>query len=337
VGLLPVAEVQRPAAVGQPAHDDPVAAQHLHAIDAQVLARLLRSLGHHQPPGNERSDIPGPAGLDRQLPEIHRLALPHQFLTGGGAAHLGRHIQHLAEHRQLLQGVLHPLGRLRLLQIGQQPTDLPQRLGGVRSHAQGHPPRGAEQVAQQRQGRALDPLEQQRRPAGPQSAVTDLGNLQVGVHLDPDALELPEPLQLLDEIPEIGELHAQLRWLVDGVKISFIAETAVAEAQAQTMHTPTPPPLVSVVIVNYNGGPYLLNTVASALSSTVPIELFVVDNGSVDGRHWIGAWRWALGKAADTGVKSGFSWQPTQLFDSPGRAYCQISSLPTTFLSPSRT
>ncbi len=51
------------------------------------------------------------------------------------------------------------------------------------------------------------------------------------------------------------------------------------------MNSPTPPPrpLVSVIIVNYNGGHYLLDTVGSALVSTVPIELFVVDNGSVDG------------------------------------------------------
>jgi GT2 family glycosyltransferase/nucleoside-diphosphate-sugar epimerase len=47
--------------------------------------------------------------------------------------------------------------------------------------------------------------------------------------------------------------------------------------------TTRPRPLVSIVIVNYNGGPYLLDSVRSALASTVPIELFVVDNGSVDG------------------------------------------------------
>lgn len=51
------------------------------------------------------------------------------------------------------------------------------------------------------------------------------------------------------------------------------------------MHSTTSPPrpLVSVIVVNYNGGSYLLNTVGSALASTVSIELFVVDNGSVDG------------------------------------------------------
>ena len=50
-----------------------------------------------------------------------------------------------------------------------------------------------------------------------------------------------------------------------------------------TAPTSSPRPLVSVIIVNYNGGHYLLDTVSSALVSTVSIELFVVDNGSIDG------------------------------------------------------
>lgn len=45
-------------------------------------------------------------------------------------------------------------------------------------------------------------------------------------------------------------------------------------------------PLVSVIIVNYNGGRYLLETVRSAFASTVPIEVFVVDNGSIDDSVW---------------------------------------------------
>ncbi len=42
-------------------------------------------------------------------------------------------------------------------------------------------------------------------------------------------------------------------------------------------------PLISIIIVNYNGGDYLLDTVQSALASTVAIEVFVVDNASMDG------------------------------------------------------
>jgi len=42
-------------------------------------------------------------------------------------------------------------------------------------------------------------------------------------------------------------------------------------------------PLVSVAIVNFNGGAFLLDTVRSVLASTVPIEVWVVDNASSDG------------------------------------------------------
>ena len=40
---------------------------------------------------------------------------------------------------------------------------------------------------------------------------------------------------------------------------------------------------VSVVVVNFNAGDELLHTVSSALASTVPVEVLVVDNASTDG------------------------------------------------------
>lgn len=42
-------------------------------------------------------------------------------------------------------------------------------------------------------------------------------------------------------------------------------------------------PMVSIVIVNFNGGELLTRTTASALASSIPVEVFVVDNGSSDG------------------------------------------------------
>ena len=42
-------------------------------------------------------------------------------------------------------------------------------------------------------------------------------------------------------------------------------------------------PVVSVVIVNFNGGPLLNETVRAVLCSSVPVEVFVSDNGSKDG------------------------------------------------------
>ena len=41
--------------------------------------------------------------------------------------------------------------------------------------------------------------------------------------------------------------------------------------------------VVSVVIVNFNGGPLLSEAVRAALHSSVPVEVFVSDNGSEDG------------------------------------------------------
>ena len=41
--------------------------------------------------------------------------------------------------------------------------------------------------------------------------------------------------------------------------------------------------LVSVIVVNFNGGRLLAETVRSALASTVPVEVIVADNGSADG------------------------------------------------------
>lgn len=43
-----------------------------------------------------------------------------------------------------------------------------------------------------------------------------------------------------------------------------------------------PLPVVSVVIVNFNAGPLLSKVVEAALSSSIPVEVFVSDNGSTD-------------------------------------------------------
>jgi len=42
-------------------------------------------------------------------------------------------------------------------------------------------------------------------------------------------------------------------------------------------------PLVSVVVINFNAGPLLVQCVRSVLDSTVPVEVIVCDNGSGDG------------------------------------------------------
>jgi GT2 family glycosyltransferase len=39
---------------------------------------------------------------------------------------------------------------------------------------------------------------------------------------------------------------------------------------------------ISVIIVNYNAGQWLAECVQSVLASTVPVEVFISDNGSTD-------------------------------------------------------
>ena len=77
--LAPVLKIQRAAAMRQPAHDDLVRRDHLLAVDAEILARLVRPARDHQAPGDQRRDIAGPAGLDRQLAQIHVACLPTRF------------------------------------------------------------------------------------------------------------------------------------------------------------------------------------------------------------------------------------------------------------------
>src|SRR5207249_3189887 len=65
----------------------------------------------------------------------------------------------------------------------------------------------AEQVAHHREAAALDAGEQQGRPARLVDAAVDLGRLQIGVDLLPDADQLPRPLQVGDAFLKTAITH----------------------------------------------------------------------------------------------------------------------------------
>ena len=150
MGLLEIAEIERPAALRQPAHDDLVRADDLLAVDAQVLARFTRAFADDQAPGNQRPGVTRPTGLYGQAREIDVLAFPDHFLAGWRAHLLGRHVEHLLEQRQLVPGVAQALGRFRFLQVGEQLADLAQSGRVLLTHAQRHPLDRAKQVGQHR-------------------------------------------------------------------------------------------------------------------------------------------------------------------------------------------
>ena len=102
-----------------------------------------------------------------------------------------------------------PLRRLHLEHVAEPRADVVERRRAER-HA--HAPLGPELVDQQRVLRALDVLEQERRPAGLHDAVDDLGDLEVGIDLGGDANELALALEQRDPLAEIagGAIAASL-------------------------------------------------------------------------------------------------------------------------------
>ncbi|MCY1432796.1 hypothetical protein D9M71_488040 [compost metagenome] len=200
--------------MAEPAHDHLVAADHLLAIDAEVLPLLVRALGDGQAPGDQRGDVAGPAGLHRQLRQVDVVALLDHFLARPVAQHLRRHRQHLPEDRQLRPGVLQPLRRLRLLEEGQQLADLAQFADVLGTHAQGDALGRAEQVAEHRDVVAGGLLEQQRGALGAQRAVAHFGHFQHGGNRHLDALEFAALFQHADEIAQVAILHEGSRWRV---------------------------------------------------------------------------------------------------------------------------
>ena len=200
----------------QPAHDDLVRPQHLLPVDAEILAVLVRPARHHQPPGDQRRDVARPAVLDRQFGEIDILAFPDDLLTRCRRHLFRRHVEHLLQHRQLFPGILQPLGRLGFFKEGEQLAHFAQRLHRFLAHAQRHALRRAKQVGEHRDlllaSLRRRALEKQRRPAGAQHAVADLGHFKMGIDRRRDAFQFAGSFQLRHEVAQIMVFH-RIRYL----------------------------------------------------------------------------------------------------------------------------
>ena len=177
------------------------------AVDAEVLAVLVRAFGDGQAPGDQRADVAGPAGLHREHGQVDVIAFDDHFLAHRVLDHLGRHGNDLAEDRQLRPGILQTLGRLGFLEEGQQLADLAQFADRFGAHAKGHALGRAEQVAEHRDVIAGRVFEQQRRALVAQGAVANLSHFQDRGHRHLDTFQLSALLKLLHEIPKILEFH----------------------------------------------------------------------------------------------------------------------------------
>ena len=208
-----VVEIQRAAAVRQPAHDELVRPQQLLTVDTQVLALGVGAARDHQAPGQERRHVARPAGLDWQAGQVHVLAFPDYFLAGRTLDVLGAHVpQRRLQHRDFGQRVTQALG---LAQRGQQLADVAQGADVVGAHAARHARRRAEQVGQHRHLRraavVLRVLEQQGRARGAQHAVGNLGHFQARGDGRGDALEFAHAFELSEKVSKVAVFHYRSR------------------------------------------------------------------------------------------------------------------------------
>ena len=179
--FCPLQIIQRAATVRQPAHNQPVFAYHLLAIDAEILPLFVRSARHGQTPGNQRSRIARPAPHHRDTRQIDLIAAEHHLLTGGITQPFGRHIQHLLKLRHLVEQIAETSWRFRLFQKGQQLTHFAQGADILLAHAHGHALWRAKQVAQHRHVIPFGVFKQQSGATGTQGAVGNFSHLQFGI------------------------------------------------------------------------------------------------------------------------------------------------------------
>ena len=193
--------------MGEPAHDDAVLADHLLAIDAEVLPALPRPARHRQAPGNQGPRVLRPARLHRQSAQIDVGALPVHFLARRRRALFRRHVEHALEDRELVPQVAQALGRLRFLEIGEQLADFAQLGGVLRTHCGGDARYRAEEIGEHRHLMPARSLKDESGSARAQHAVADLGHLQARRHASADALQLALRLELSDELPKVAVAH----------------------------------------------------------------------------------------------------------------------------------
>ena len=150
--------------------------------------------------GDERSGVARPRGLDRQRAEVDVVAAQHDLLARAVPDDLRPRVGDRLQRLQPAHLRREPLGRLHLEHVGEPGRDVVEPLD---AEGEAHAPLGAELVDQQRMLRRLRALEQQRRPAGADRPVDDLGHLEMRVDLGRDADELALALEQRDPLAQV--------------------------------------------------------------------------------------------------------------------------------------
>ena len=214
-GRRELAEVERAAALRQPAHDHLAPADHLLPIDAEVLAcagasASLRPARDHQAPGDERADVVGPARLHRQGGEIDLVTLEPDLAAGRSRGCDRPHRPQASA--PFVTGDRHrarPLGGSGSLRLASR-TPMSRNsahLGGA--HRPGDPAGGPEQVGQHRNFVTRRIFEKKCRAAGAQDEVTDRCHLMPRRDWLCDPAQLAIVLQRREKLSQIDVFHIE--------------------------------------------------------------------------------------------------------------------------------
>ncbi len=212
VGTREVAEVERAATMGEPAHDDLAPADHLLTIDAQVLPQArrgyrLRPARDRQAPGNQRAGVTWPAGLHRQPGQIDVIAFYNDVLARRAANGRRLHIPYGLEHLQQASRVLETARWLGFLQARQHSAHVTQARQILRAHGQRHPFRGTEQVDQRRNFVTYWMFNQHCRTTSAKYAVSECCHLQPRRYGLDDPSQLASGFELAEEVTQITVFH----------------------------------------------------------------------------------------------------------------------------------
>ena len=204
-----LAKVLCAAAMGQPTHDGGSAPDHLLAVDAQVLPlpRIGPGLGSardDQAPGDQRTDIAWPAGLDRPARQVDRIGLDALLAAWPARAHGGLHVPECLGHFHQPACVGKTAGRFRLAKACQQRTEMAQISHSTGTHPEGHPLGRTKQIDEHFCLETGGLGEQQSRPLSAQRDVGNCRHFEIRRDRFFDPEQFAGPIQACQEVAKVS-------------------------------------------------------------------------------------------------------------------------------------
>ena len=189
--------------VGLPVHAGRALVEHLHAVHAAVALAGVGIAREDHGQRDKAAAVFGPT-LEHGEIEQRKTAGADHFLAGAFGDRLGEECAHLDQLGQHFELAHHPLRHAHFEELDDARGHLLHRGHFQRDLHFAH---GGERIDQHRRGVAFGLFEQQRGAAPLDGAVGEFGDLQDGIDLKRDALQLAILFQSADEVAQISIGH----------------------------------------------------------------------------------------------------------------------------------